>query len=287
MPPETLPMRVRRAVASMQTWWIRLFAVQIAVLFAVRLPVWAEVPLLGLWLGLSMVRPPHADDREPVLAEAPLTGRWVAINSPATTVPSHGVRAYGQAFAIDVLHPRETAPKVGWGLRQRRPQEYSCFGEPVRAGLGGRVVAAQSGWRDHRARSSWPGLAYMLTLESFGRELVGARGLLGNHVIVERDGVFAVYAHLRQGSVSVAVGDDVEGGQQIGEVGNSGNTSEPHLHFHLMDRARPTAGAGVPFRWAGISQQPGDIDTTWSTGPVSEELTPGLPATGQVFEAKG
>lgn len=127
----------------------------------------------------------------------------------------------------------------------------------------------------------------MLLLEGLGREIVGARALLGNHVIVEQDGVYAVHAHLRRGSVTVAVGDPVEVGHPVGEVGNSGNTSEPHLHFHLMDRARPTAGAGIPFRWEGIEQRPGDVDPSWSTGPVDEDIMPGLPATGQVFEAKG
>ena len=286
--PESTTRRVQRAVASLQTWWLRIFVVQIAVLFVVPLPMWVEVPLLALWFGLFMVRPPHADEREPVPTRVPLRGRWVAINSPATKVPSHGVRAYGQAFAIDVLHPRgDDAPAVGWGLRQRRPEEYSSFGQPALAAIAGRVVAAESGQRDHRARSTWPGLVYMLLLEGLGRELIGARGLLGNHVIVEQDGVYAVHAHLRRGSVTVAVGDRVEADHPVGEVGNSGNTSEPHLHFHLMDRARPTAGAGIPFRWEGLEQRPGDVDPTWSAGLVDEDITPGLPATGQVFEAKG
>lgn len=271
----------------MQSWWLRLFVLQIIVSVVLRPPFWLDLPLIALWLALAFVRPPRADDRPPRWARVPLSGRWTAINSPATKVPSHGVRAYGQAFAIDVLHPREEALSPGWGLRQRSPTEYSCFGETVRAGLAGTVVRAESGQRDHRARSTWPGLLYMLTLESLGRELVGARALLGNHVIVEGEGVYAVHAHLRRGSVTVGMGDLVEAGQPLGEVGSSGNTSEPHLHFHLMDRAAPTAGAGIPFRWEQIEQPVGAVDPHWTSATVSEEITPGLPANFRVFEARG
>ena len=59
-------------------------------------------------------------------------------------------------------------------------------------------------------------------------------------------GQYAAYAHLRRGSVLVRPGDRVYRGQIIAECGNSGNTSEPHLHFQLMDRRRPALAAGVP-----------------------------------------
>lgn len=81
----------------------------------------------------------------------------------------------------------------------------------------------------------------------------------------------------------VAVGDRVQAGQQLAEVGNSGNSSESHLHVQLMDDPMVTAAAGVPFRWEGIEVAPGDIDLTRSTKPVATDIEPGLPANGQVF----
>lgn len=108
--------------------------------------------------------------------------------------------------------------------------------------------------------------------------------MVGNHVVIDHgEGVFALCAHLRRGSVTVAVGDDVVAGQQLGEVGNSGYSSEPHLHFQLMDDRRPSAAAGMPFRWTDIAQDPTDTEPTWATGEVREEILDGLPANGQVF----
>ena len=67
--------------------------------------------------------------------------------------------------------------------------------------------------------------------------------VLGNHVIVDiGDGRFATYAHLQPSSVQVSVGDRVHRGQQLGQVGNTGSSSAPHLHFHVTDSP---AGNGV------------------------------------------
>ncbi len=61
------------------------------------------------------------------------------------------------------------------------------------------------------------------------------------------NGVYAFYAHLPPGGATVKVGDKVTRGQVIGRVGNSGNTTEPHLHFHLMRSPAPVTGDNVPF----------------------------------------
>lgn len=201
----------------------------------------------------------------------------------------HGIVAYGQAFAIDIVHPRGgTAPRTfGWSLSSRRADAYSSFGSPVHAVADGTVVAVQNRQRDHRDRATWPALIYLFIVEAFIRELGGARFILGNHVIIDHgDGVFATYAHLRRGSVRVQPGERVATGQQLAQVGNSGNSSEPHLHFQLMDDRHLTAAAGIPFRWRGIEIRPGDTDRTYANSPVSDVIEPGLPADGQVFTAE-
>lgn len=284
------PRRLRRLVASLQAWWLRLFVLAIVVAVVASLPVWLDLLLGVSFVALSLVRPPRRDDHPPVLVSAPVAGRWAALNSPATTIPSHGVRAYGQAFAIDLAHPRPVTAAgqnaLGWGLRQRRPESYSSFGEPVTAVQAGTVVGVSAGQRDHLARNTWPGVLYLMVLEGFVRELAGSSFIVGNHVVVDHgDGIYALYAHLRAGSVKVRVGDRVAAGEQVGEVGNSGNSSEPHLHFQLMDHRRPAAAAGVPFRWDKIVQDPTDVDPTWSAAPVDAVIVPGLPSNGQVFVA--
>lgn len=193
--------------------------------------------------------------REPVTIEVPVRGRWLALNSPADKVPSHGVHANGQTYAIDLVYWPDA--DVEWaGLRPwpviQRPSAFPAFGRPVHAPAAGTVVHVQNRLLDHWSRKSWPALLYFFLVEGTARELVGPGMLLGNHVVIDvGGGTFAVLAHLKRGSITVQEGRVVDVGDHLGECGNSGNTTEPHLHLQLMDRARAAVAAGVPFRFAG------------------------------------
>ena len=222
--------------------------------------VFALMPLLGIVgmvvafaSGLLAVR--YLPEHPALTVGSPVVGRWMGMNSPATKVPSHGVRAYGQAYAIDlVAEPINTQrPVFGSGAAFRSPREYPAFGQPVRAMIDGVVVAASDGQRDHRARSTWPSVIYMM-LEGMIREVGGPRFILGNHVVIRgADGTFALVAHLKQRSVMVAKGDTVQAGQVIAACGNSGNTSEPHVHAQMMDRASAWTAHGLPMAFADVA----------------------------------
>jgi murein DD-endopeptidase MepM/ murein hydrolase activator NlpD len=70
----------------------------------------------------------------------------------------------------------------------------------------------------------------------------------GNYVVEALgSGRFALYAHLQPGSVRVSPGQTVQRGQVLGLVGNTGSSSEPHLHFHVMNRPSPLAANGLPY----------------------------------------
>lgn len=70
----------------------------------------------------------------------------------------------------------------------------------------------------------------------------------GNYVVVQHGPkAFAVYAHLRRASASVQIGDWVERGQPLAQVGNSGSSSEPHLHVHMADHWRADLGSTAAF----------------------------------------
>jgi murein DD-endopeptidase MepM/ murein hydrolase activator NlpD len=70
----------------------------------------------------------------------------------------------------------------------------------------------------------------------------------GNSIVLDLGaGRYALYAHLMPGSIKVHTGDTVKLGQTIALVGNSGNTLEPHLHFHVMNHASPLASNGLPY----------------------------------------
>ena len=108
-----------------------------------------------------------------------------------------------------------------------------------------------------------------MTLETIG----------GNHVILDLGNRhFAFYAHLKPGSITVAVGDRVRQGQVVGLVGNSGNSAEPHLHFHVSNGPLPLGAEGTPFvfdrftltgRRTGFGLQPVDHEVRKLETPLA------------------
>jgi len=225
--------------------------------------------LLLLFMLADRVAPPPAPLR---VVERPVTGPWRALNSPATKVPSHGTHSLGQTHALDlVLDPPDgSRPEFGSGTQWRRPDEYPAFGAPVTSPVTGTVVRVHDRRRDHRARSGWVSLVYMLVVEGFVRQLGGARWMTGNVVVVRADdGTHVVLAHLRRGSALVRPGDRATAGRQLAECGNSGNSSEPHLHVQLTDTLRIAGACGVPMAFRGGAPDGGA----------------GLPANGELLAA--
>ncbi|MFD4017994.1 M23 family metallopeptidase [Streptomyces sindenensis] len=265
-------MSVRTAVpAAMRLSWLVLLALMIGE-FVTDLPGpgWATTFLpamvvLALMVATTTLQAraaaPRGEPRPPVEVEPPVTGRWSALNSPADKVPSHGTHGYGQTYAIDIVADPETAEGEAparpafrplWPLF-RRNSAFPAFGAPLLAMADATVVTASDGQRDHLSRNSLPGLVYLMFVESSVRSILGAHRVIGNHVVLDLgDGTYAVYAHVRRGSLRVKAGDTVRAGQPIGSVGNSGNSSEPHLHVHLMDSPDLDDARGVPFTWRGV-----------------------------------
>lgn len=273
-----------RTVKAASPWLLCGFFLLVALSLIIEVPVWLVFAPLALAIAVPS---PRADNEAARTMRAPVMGRWVAINSPATRVPSHGVRTLGQAFAIDILRASDSPPAStpGWEWRQADPQDFPSFGEPVLAAASGTVIAVHDGRRDHRARNTWPGLIYMMTLEAFVRSLAGHNAIIGNHVILDHgDGTFSLYAHLKHRSAAVHNGQTVEAGDPLGAVGNTGNSSEPHLHFQLMDRPRAAMAAGLPFRWSPLVIEPA-LDPRWAPKKPVTTTIEGLPATGQIFRS--
>jgi len=215
--------------------------------------------------------------RDPVVVALPFAGRWLAMNSPARRVPSHGVDLLGQRYAIDFVGVDERhrdASVADWRtlVATEPPERFVAFGRPILAPADGVVVAVHDGEPDHAARRSQLALVpYMLG--QAGRLRKGPAAIAGNHVVVElRAGVFAALVHLRRGSLRVAVGDAVVTGQQLGECGNSGNSTQPHVHVQLMDSADLAVARGVPVAFRGYREWVGGSDhpATVATGTPGE-----------------
>ncbi|GAA1995542.1 M23 family metallopeptidase [Microbacterium pumilum] len=186
-----------------------------------------------------------------VILRFPFHGRWLARNSPADRVPSHGTALFGTTYAIDFVAVDErgrTAPR-GWrsAVATEPPERFFAFGSPLLAPTAGEVVLAHDGETDHAARRSVLALVpYLLGQASRVRE--GAAGVAGNHVVLSlgAGGPFVLLAHLRRGSLVVRVGDRVALGDQVGECGNSGNSTQPHVHVQATDSTDWPTARGLP-----------------------------------------
>jgi hypothetical protein len=194
----------------------------------------------------------------PVVVELPLRGEWSVERSPADRIPSHGTDLLGQRYAYDLVrtdhrrgfhvHPAGT---LRWLLVGGRTRDCYGWGQPVHAAFDGVIVQAVDGVAErqwlHLVRESW--LAVKTTVGFARRGLDPAR-LAGNHVIMATAGTYALYAHLAPGSVAVTGGQRVGVGEVIGRVGHTGNSTAPHLHFHLMDSPDPLRATGIPCAFA-------------------------------------
>lgn len=192
----------------------------------------------------------------------PFTGAWLTQNSPAERVPSHGTTLFASAHAIDFVGvdaARRSAP-LGWRalLRPEPPTGFVGFGRPVLAPVDGRVIAVLDEEPDHDAHRGVPSLAYVLTQRR--RLAQGWSALAGNHIFLAAPGGEVVaLCHLQRGSVGVRVGQYVRAGEPIARCGNSGNSTEPHLHLQAMDRPDVTRARAVPISFEGALPRNGEV----------------------------
>ena len=136
-----------------------------------------------------------------------------------------------ETFAIDLVKVRDDRIFDGDG---KAVEQYYGFGEDVLAVADGTVVSLHDGMPDQTPFV----LMTPKSTSDYG----------GDNVMVEiAPNVFAWYAHLREGSIAVKVGDAVKAGTPIGKLGNTGPSEGPHLHLGLLDKPDPIAGRSLPF----------------------------------------
>ncbi|WGW11290.1 M23 family metallopeptidase [Saxibacter everestensis] len=204
-----------------------------------------------------------------VAVALPFDGQWLVQNTPARRVPSHGLDVLGQRYAIDFVAVDElgrTAPTRDWrtALSTEPPERFFGFGLPILAPVGGIVVQTHDGELDHRARRSQLALI-PYALGQVARLRQGPNALAGNRLVI-RDrvsGMFVALVHLRAGSLQVGIGDEVAKGQPLAECGNSGNSTQPHVHLQVMDSADIHLAQGVPVvftRYRQWGSTPGTVD---------------------------
>jgi hypothetical protein len=180
-----------------------------------------------------------------LVLDAPLKGmRYIAGDGCCdstrhirATLALDGSAYTAQRFAID-WEQLDARGRIYVG-DPKNPASYVIYGKPAFAVADARVVAAVDGMAD-----SPVGALPNLRVDQAD----------GNHVILDLGGGrFALYAHFKPHSVQVHEGQYVKRGTVLGMVGTSGNSSEPHLHFHVMDGPSALMSNGVPYLLRGFS----------------------------------
>jgi hypothetical protein len=192
----------------------------------------------------------------------PFEGRWLTQNSPANRVPSHGTTLFATSFAIDFVPVDEagrTAPiRLSSLLRPEPPERFAGFGRPILAPVPGVVVGVHHTAPDHHSFRGMPSVGYALTQRR--RAAAGWGELAGNHVMIEtRDGPVVAVCHLQRASVQVQLGQSVRVGEPLGRCGNSGNSTEPHVHVQAIDRLDALSATAVPITFGGRLPRNGEI----------------------------
>jgi murein DD-endopeptidase MepM/ murein hydrolase activator NlpD len=220
---------------------------------------------------------------EPVAVSLPFQGPWLAQNSPARRVPSHGTDLLAGRYAIDFVgvdHRRRSADRRDWRtvLATEPVGRFVAYGRPVLSPVDGVVVRAHDGESDHVARRSQLALV-PYALGQAARLRRGVAAVAGNHVVIELadSGAFVALAHLRAGSLRATVGEKVAAGQPVADCGNSGNSTQPHVHVQLMDGPDAAVARALPIVFRRFRE--------WPRGAHQHRIREsGLPEEGAVVE---
>ncbi len=187
---------------------------------------------------------------------APVDGRWLVFASGDAEHHHRWVVSSEYALDLATLGP-ELRSHTGDGTRLA---QYRTFGLPIRAAADGVVVAVRNDVIDNEGMLRRPDESYESYEERVaeGQQAIllsgsGFEAAAGNYVLIEHaGGEHSLYAHMRRGSARVRVGQRVSTGDQVGEAGSSGNSTEPHLHFQVIDGPDLNRARGLPVVFEGL-----------------------------------
>lgn len=195
--------------------------------------------------------------KSPIRIEFPLRGEWQAPTTPVKRVPSHGTNRMGMRYAFDFV-------QVNWNKPHKPFYDTSfaryflsgvplancyCWGQPIYAPCDGEVIAVVDGIPE-RQTVHWisDGALAIKNARTFNEYQDDFSQIAGNYLIVKHaPQVYLAFVHLQTNSIAVAVGQQLQKGEFLGNVGHSGNSTSPHLHFQVMDSDDIAHAKGLPF----------------------------------------
>jgi murein DD-endopeptidase MepM/ murein hydrolase activator NlpD len=192
--------------------------------------------------------------RSPNDYHLPVVGTWYVACAPS--LQSHHRWSVGQEFAIDL--DRLGSNSRTYSGKGAKLTDYAGYGQDVMAAADGEVIEAHDGAPETDSDLQQPGeskQAYQARWQAQQSALLekGYLEMFGNYVVIRHSGgEFSTYEHLGSGSIKVKKGDVVKRGQVIGQLGYSGNSTSPHLHFQVADGPDPAYSRSIPVVFSNV-----------------------------------
>lgn len=169
---------------------------------------------------------------QPPALSPPVRGQWAILNPPG-----HAKLAFDFLAVDDRKSPYEGVGLLRHIFSSISVENTLAWDQPVFSVADGTVVAASDGAADRERICMARDLIRLMLLGPKMAPPFSGPG--GNYVILKCGDVYPLYAHLKKGSVTVRPGDVVQRGDRLGQVGNSGSSLQPHLHFQVMNSPDP------------------------------------------------
>ena len=199
---------------------------------------------LGMLLGIPCIYlrnrfclPNISNYKPQILYSLPFEGVWTVSNGGIDKKTSHSWSICPQRYAYDFFIEENGQSFHG---DSKSVTDYLCYGKPILSPAGGIVVELKNQFED--------------TPVSNNQEvLCSASDVRGNYIVIQHSPQeYSTIAHIQKDSFCVKIGDKVSRGQMLACCGNSGNTSEPHIHFQIQQGKNFLFSAGLPIWFTNL-----------------------------------
>jgi hypothetical protein len=169
----------------------------------------------------------------------PFKGEWFVANSGNTKVTSHSWGLITQRYAYDFVVL--DSYKLSFNKKANNINNYYCYNKGIISAQEGVIIKIVNNINDYKKVGN-----YSLDWKT--------KNVIGNHIIIKHNnGEYSLYAHLKKQSIKVKKGDNVEKGELLAYCGNSGRSTEPHLHFQIMKNPNFFFAKSLKIKFGNIS----------------------------------
>lgn len=192
-----------------------------------------------------------------LIIDSPIHSVCITPNTPGSKIPSHGTTKYGEMYAIDFV----VIDKAGKSKKPYKPSlltyllqginlnDFYGWGEKVYSPVGGEVIKVIDGIEERNPVNVYRDIRNTIKVtKGYEKGILEYSSITGNCVIIKSEnGIYALMAHLKKGSIVIKEGHYIQSKELIGELGHSGNSTMPHLHMQFMDNPDFKKAKGIPF----------------------------------------